>query len=208
MSDAPPRTRDDFEIALICALPLEFSAVSLVFDQFWDKQGDRYGKAAGDTNSYRTGRVGKYDVVLALLPGMGKKNAAAAVASLRSSYTRLRLALLVGICGGVPRTRSGDEILLGDVIISNAVVQYDFGRQYPDRFVRKDTVGDNLGKQNKDIRGLLALLEDDSVKEDLEDRTVFFLDRLQETDSQSVVQNAVPDAARKRRRRTCQVKYG
>ena len=190
MSGAPPHGRDDFEIAIICALPLEFSAVSLVFDHFWDKQGDRYGKAAGDTNSYRTGCVGKHDVVLALLPHMGKKNAAATVASLRSSYTRLRLALLVGICGGVPRTRSGDEILLGDVIISNAVIQYDFGRQYPDGFVRKDAVGDNLGKQNKDVRGLLALLEDDSVKEDLEERTAFFLDGLQETDSQCVVHSA------------------
>jgi hypothetical protein len=43
---------------------------SLIFDQFWDKQGDRYGKAAGDTNNYRTGRVGICDVVLGLEWGM------------------------------------------------------------------------------------------------------------------------------------------
>jgi tetratricopeptide (TPR) repeat protein/nucleoside phosphorylase len=200
MSDEPPSQREDFEIAIVCALPLEFSAVSLVFDQFWDKQGDRYGKAVGDTNSYRTGRIGKYNVVLALLPHMGKSNAAVAITSLRSSYTRLRLALLVGICGGVPRTGSGDEILLGDVIISRTVVQYDFGRQYPDRFVRKETLDDNLAKPNKDIRSLLALLEDTFVKEDLEERTAFFLDKLQETDSQS----AVRDASRRKR----QAKYG
>jgi nucleoside phosphorylase len=200
MSDEPPSRREDFEIAIICALPLEFSAVSLVFDQFWDKQGDRYGKAAGDTNSYRTGRIGKYNVVLALLPHMGKSNAAVAITSLRSSYTRLRLALLVGICGGVPRTGSGDEILLGDVIISRIVVQYDFGRQYPDRFVRKETLDDNLAKPNKDIRSLLALLEDAFVKEDLEERTAFFLDKLQETDSQSAARNAS--------RRKRQAKYG
>jgi tetratricopeptide (TPR) repeat protein len=200
MSDEPPSRREDFEIAIICALPLEFSAVSLIFDQFWDKQGDRYGKAAGDTNSYRTGRIGKYNVVLALLPHMGKGNAAAAITSLRSSYTRLHLALLVGICGGVPRTGSGDEILLGDVIISRTVVQYDFGRQYPDRFVRKGTLDDNLAKPNKDIRSLLALLEDAFVKEDLEERTAFFLDKLQETNSQSTARNAS--------RRKRQAKYG
>ena len=200
MSDEPPSRREDFEIAIVCALPLEFSAVSLVFDQFWDKQGDRYGKATGDTNSYRTGRIGKYNVVLALLPHMGKSNAAVAITSLRSSYTRLRLALLVGICGGVPRTGSGDEILLGDVIISRTVVQYDFGRQYPDRFVRKETLDDNLAKPNKDIRSLLALLEDTFVKKDLEERTAFFLDKLQETDSQS----AARDASRRKR----QAKYG
>ena len=182
MSGKPPSRREDFEIAIVCALSLEFSAVSLVFDQFWDKQGDQYGKAARDTNSYRTGRIGKYNVVLALLPQMGKSNAAVAITSLRSSYACLRLALLVGICGGVPRTRSGDEILLGDVIISRIVVQHDFGRQYPDRFVRKETLDDNLAKPNKDIRSLLALLEDAFVKEDLEERTAFFLDKLQEAD--------------------------
>jgi nucleoside phosphorylase len=86
--------------------------------------------------------------------------------------------------------------LLGDVVISKAIVQYDFGRQYPNRFVRKDTVDDNLTNQNKDIRSLLALLEDDSVKEDLEERTAFFLDQLQENDS------------RRKRRRMRQAKYG
>jgi len=132
MSDMLPSCREDFKVAIICALSLESSAVSLIFDQFWDERSDRYGKSDGDTNSYRTGCIGNHNVVLVRLPHVGKINAAATVASLRSSYTRIRLALLVGICGGVPRTGSGDEILLGDVIISKIVVQYDFGRQYPD----------------------------------------------------------------------------
>src|SRR5438034_9949769 len=156
-----PSCREDFEIAIICALPLEYDAVALLFDEFWDEGGDQFGRAAGDPNTYTTGRIGKYNVVLALLPHMGKVNATSAAASVRWSYIGLRLALLVGICGGVPKTGKGDEVLLGDVVISKAIVQYDFGRRYPDGFRQKDTVEDNLGRPNKDIRGLLAVLETD-----------------------------------------------
>src|SRR5262245_33230939 len=121
MSNPPqPSRREEFEIALICALQLEYDAVSLLFDEFWDEDGDRYGKATGDLNSYTTGRIGKYNVVLALLPRIGKVNAASATASVRSSYTSLRLALLIGICGGVPKKGKDedDEVLLGDVVVS------------------------------------------------------------------------------------------
>ncbi|KAH7123380.1 putative kinesin [Dactylonectria estremocensis] len=178
MSSPPPSRRDDFEVAIICALPLEYDAVSYIFDEFWDENGDRYGRATGDPNSYTTGRVGKYNVVLALLPHMGKTNAASAAASMRSSYGGLQLALLVGVCGAMPCGRDG-EVLLGDVVISKTVVQYDFGRQYPDKFVRKNTVEDNLGRPNKDVRNLLALFETDRGLDQLEQRTARFLRQLQ-----------------------------
>ena len=87
-----PSRREEFEIALICALPLEYNAVSLLFDEFWDEDGDHFGRAAGDPNNYTTGRIGKYNVVLALLPHTGKVNAASTAASVRSSYTGLTAA--------------------------------------------------------------------------------------------------------------------
>jgi hypothetical protein len=66
-SDPPkPSCREKFEIAIICSLQLEYDAVSLLFDRFWDENGDCYGRAVGDQNTYTTGRVGKYNVVLAL----------------------------------------------------------------------------------------------------------------------------------------------
>jgi nucleoside phosphorylase len=176
-----PSHREEFEIALICALPLEYDAVSLLFDEFWDEDGDRYGRAAKDPNNYTTGRIGKYNVVLALLPHMGTVGAASAAASVRSSYTGLRLALLVGICGGVPKKGKGedDEVLLGDVVISKTIVQYDLGRRYYDKFVRKDTIEDNLSRPNKDIRSLLAALETDLGLERLQRRTAHHLKELQ-----------------------------
>ena len=46
-----PRAREDFEIAIICALQVEADVVEALFDEYWDEDGDRYGKAPGDTNA-------------------------------------------------------------------------------------------------------------------------------------------------------------
>lgn len=179
---APP-DRDHFDVAIICAIPTEYNAICQIFDEFWDEDGDRYGRAAGDLNIYTTGRIGKHNVVLALLPQMGKSNAAAAAASFRSSYNNVELALLVGVCGGVPRVGSfaEDEILLGDVVISRAVVQYDFGRKYPNGFVRKSSFQDNLGKASKNVQGLLNNFETDRGLNLLQRQTAQFLTQLQNT---------------------------
>ncbi|KAJ0368502.1 hypothetical protein COL26b_010785 [Colletotrichum chrysophilum] len=107
------------------------------------------------------------------------------MASFRSSYTELKLALLVGICGGVPNPGTEKEVLLGDVIISKTVVQYDFGRQNPHRFTTKDTLDDSLGRPNKDIRSLLASLETERTFERLERRTAEILTGIQQTAAQA-----------------------
>jgi len=134
--------------------------VEALFDKFWDDNGDRYGKAPGDTNTYTTGVISGHNVVLAFMPGMGKGNAAAVAASFRSSFGGIKLALVVGVCGGVPYgTDDEKEILLGDVIVSDGLIRYDFGRQLPDRFVRKDTLNENLGRQNSEIRAFLTRLK-------------------------------------------------
>ncbi|KIN06987.1 hypothetical protein OIDMADRAFT_36682 [Oidiodendron maius Zn] len=175
-----PSRREDFQIAIICALPLEYDAVSLLFDEFWDEDGEPYGRAPGDTNSYVTGRMGKHDVVLALLPNMGKVSAAGTASGLRSSYPSLKLAFLVGVCGAVP-TISAYEVLLGDVIVSNTLMQYDFGRQYPSKFVPKGTIRDGLGRPNKDIRSLIAPFETEHGRERLQARAAQHLEDLQKT---------------------------
>jgi len=154
-----PRYRRDFVIAIICALPLEADAVKALFDERWDANGDIYGKARGDQNAYSTGVIGRHNVVLAHMPGMGKESAASVASNCRSSFEGIKLALVVGICGGVPFDKQGEEILLGDVVISEGIIPYDFGRRFPDQFVRKDTVLDNLGRPNAEIRALLAKLK-------------------------------------------------
>ncbi|KAL2782366.1 nucleoside phosphorylase domain-containing protein [Aspergillus keveii] len=132
-----PSSRDEFAIAIICALTLEAEAVEDVFDEPYDRLGEYYRKQPGDDNAYINGRIGNHNVVVCYMPGMGKGSAASVASSLKISYKRIEVALVVGICGGAPYPSSGGEIFLGDVIISDSVVQYDFGRQYPGGFEKK-----------------------------------------------------------------------
>ncbi|KAF3067879.1 hypothetical protein CFAM422_008541 [Trichoderma lentiforme] len=173
-----PHSREDFQIAIICALPLEYDAVSLLLDKFWDDDDESYGRARGDMGSYTNGRMGQYDVVLAVLPNMGTVAAAGAAASFRSSYPNLQLAFLVGICGGVPKS-DGNEIHLGDVIISKSAVQYDLGKRYHEAFVIKDTVDDTLGRPNKNIRSLVASFETEHIRDQLQQKACLYLKDLQ-----------------------------
>ncbi|KAH6871049.1 hypothetical protein B0T10DRAFT_592798 [Thelonectria olida] len=154
-----PTTRRGFEIAIICALTLEADAVDALFDVHWDDDGSPYDKAEGDTNAYSTGAIGRHHVVLAHMSGMGNANAAAVAANCRASFPNIKLALVVGVCGVVPFSPTGEEIVLSDVIIGDGVIQYDLGRRLPDRFVRKDTLLDSLGRPNVEIRGVLAKLK-------------------------------------------------
>lgn len=178
MSFPQPPHRDNFEVAIVCALKAEFDAICLVVEKFWDDDYDPYGKAMGDTNSYRTGRIGKHNVVLLQLRQKGKACAAAAAASLRSSFTRLRLMLLVGGCAAVPQNEN-TNIILGDIIISTGIVQYDFGRKYPNQFVRKNTHQDNLVKPCKEVGSILTMLQTSDIANRLIQRTASLLIDLQ-----------------------------
>ena len=174
-----PRDRNDFDIAIICALQIESDAVEALFDEIWE--GDcAYGKAPTDPNSYTTGRIGDHNAVLAFMPGMGKGTAASVAANFRSSFPRINLGLVVGICGGVPigMDENEKEILLGDIIISTGLVQYDFGRQLPDKFVMKDTLEDNLGRPNSEIRSFLKKMASFRSRQLLANRTSTFIDEL------------------------------
>ncbi|PTB66817.1 purine and uridine phosphorylase [Trichoderma citrinoviride] len=177
-----PSQREDFEIAFICALEVEFEALCLVVDEFWDEEENVYGKVDGDANNYRTGRIGKHNVVLLLLSRIGKVSAANAASSLRASFPRLRLAALVGGCAAAPRSKHTD-ILLGDVIISTGVVQYDLGSKHPGGFVRKDGVKSSLGKPHKEIENILAALQVSTMKDKLTGRTASLLLNMQESTS-------------------------
>ncbi|KAF3220107.1 hypothetical protein TWF106_006851 [Orbilia oligospora] len=158
-NNSPPRDRSDFEIAIICALPLEASVVSELFDRRYDEKA--YGKAQGDSNAYSTGVIGNHNVVLVHMPDMGKVAAATAAACLHSSFQNIQLALTVGICGAAPfDPQSGKDIHIGDVVISEGLIQYDLGRQYPNNtFMRKDTPRDNLPRPRPKVRAVLATLK-------------------------------------------------
>lgn len=164
-----PVSRDCFKVAIICALPIEHAAIEALLDEDYEKDGFCYGKSPGDLNEYVTGRLGNHDVVLASMPGVGMVSASAVGAHLRYSFEGVQIGFVVGICGGVPTTANGTEILLGDVLISTSVTQIDFGRQYPDGQVRKD-VEDTLGRPNPKVRAFTAKLSTIRSRQMLQDK--------------------------------------
>jgi nucleoside phosphorylase len=184
LDSSQPKSRRDFEVALICALRVEFDAVEALFDEYYESEPDlSYGKAPGDPNAYTTGRLCGHHVVLAFMPGMGKVNSASVAAGFRASFPDIKLGIVVGICGGVPFGRDEEkDVLLGDVVISTALVQFDLGRQYTNKFVRKDTLQDNLGRPTSDIRSFLAKLSGSKGRTTLRDKTSLYLEELCEKD--------------------------
>ncbi|KAH8803460.1 hypothetical protein F5884DRAFT_712243 [Xylogone sp. PMI_703] len=172
------RSRNDFEIAIICALPLEAEAVDALFDDKYKV----YDQIEGDMNAYSAGRVGSHDIVLVHMPNIGKSNATGAAANLRTSFIKIKFVLLVGICGGIPFYSDEEalcEIVLGDVIIGDGVVQFDIGKQFPDHFQRKAGFKETLGRPNLEIRGLLSRLKISKRLMELGEKTSRYLEALQ-----------------------------
>ena len=155
-----PASRDDYTIAVICALPIESDAVIALFDEDWE-DGPKYSKADNDPSAFTTGRIGEHNVVLAFMPGIGKIHSAALSASFKFSFPNIRLGLVVGICGGTPVIREeireprDIDVFLGDIIISTECLQYDLGHQYSSGLVRIDTLQNTLGRPNGEIRGFI-----------------------------------------------------
>jgi nucleoside phosphorylase len=128
--------RDDYTVGWVCALPIELAAAHTMLDE----EHEELDTDADDSNVYTLGKIDKHNVVIACLPAgqKGNNSATAAAVRMRSSFRKIRFGLMVGIGSGVP---SAVDIRLGDVVISQpaegrgGVVQYDFGKATPTKFV-------------------------------------------------------------------------
>lgn len=150
---------DEIRIAIICALALEAVAVISLLDETYDWMSRTYKRSTGETTmTQTTGRVGNHHVVICLLPGMGVASTASVLNDLRKSYTGIELGLVVGICGASPYGYNQQEIILGDVTISKSVIQYHFGKQYPEGFWRKTDVTETLERRTREIRSFFAAM--------------------------------------------------
>ncbi|KAI0968983.1 hypothetical protein F4678DRAFT_176823 [Xylaria arbuscula] len=168
--------RNEIAIAIICALPLEADAVMALFDHHWHIQ--LFGNMEGDKNAYSVGKIGCHNVVLVHMPGMGRTPAATVATSCRTSFPGIMLALVVGICGAVPFDRRSTEVILGDVVISDRLVIYDFGRQFPDKFMRKEETHDSARKPPEVIRNFLSKMKVRRYRSTLHNRTGLHLETL------------------------------
>ena len=128
------RTRNDYTIAWICALPLELAAAKVMLDEVHPP----LAQPSTDHNVYTLGSVRGHNVVVACLPGgvYGTISATAVASHMVSTFRQIRFGLMVGIGGGVPSPKA--DIRLGDVFISkptataSGVIQYDYGKTLRD----------------------------------------------------------------------------
>jgi nucleoside phosphorylase len=130
------RTRLDspelYTVGWIAALSHERAAATAVLDEEHDRPVN-FKQHQHDTNAYTWGRVGNHNIVIASLPpgGYGLTVAATTANSLRFSLPHIRFGLMVGIGAGVPQLNHGEDVRLGDVVVSQpqessgGVVQYD-----------------------------------------------------------------------------------
>ncbi len=131
--DKERRTRSDYTVGILCALPKELMAVRALFD----KRHDNVDIPRDDSNHYALGEICHHMVVAACLPAgeIGTNSAAHSISNMNRSFPslRLRFCLLVGIGGGAPSEEN--DIRLGDVVVSlptgsyPGVLQYDRGKE-------------------------------------------------------------------------------
>jgi nucleoside phosphorylase len=155
--NSSPPSPDGFLFAIVCAMILEFNAVTELLDHHWPfNELD-----PEDPNIYTVGRMGGHNVVIVMPNEVGNIEAATVTQRLKQKFKNVQLVLLVGICGAVPVPQSPQdksnetEILLGDVIISDEVVRYLWrGRMMPEGFETRNTLLDRTGQPSERVLGL------------------------------------------------------
>ena len=116
-------------IGWVCAIKTEYVAAQV----FLDEEHERSETSPNDNNNYTLGKMGKHNVVIAVLPSgeYGISTAAVVARDMLSSFPNVRIGLMVGIGGGAPNQKH--DIRLGDIVVSapsggeSGVLQYDFG---------------------------------------------------------------------------------
>jgi nucleoside phosphorylase len=121
----------DYTVGWICAISTEYVAAQAFLDE--EHEGPEY-VSPNDNNDYTLGKIGKQNVVIAVLPGgeYGIASAAVVARDMLDSFPNVRIGLMVGIGGGAPSQKH--DIRLGDIVVSeprdrmSGVFQYDFGK--------------------------------------------------------------------------------
>ena len=134
--------RSDYHVAWICpAATVELLPSRLMLDE---EHATPSYDTAYDDNVYIFGAMAGHNLVIATCPkGMtGNVNAGRLAGPLFKTFPNIRMTLLVGIGGGVPRLvpskSSTNDVHVGDVVVGApgdgkpACVYYESGRSHPD----------------------------------------------------------------------------
>jgi nucleoside phosphorylase len=134
---------NSYTIGWLCALPKsELVAAEAMLDEAHEPPGNL---GSHDDNCYTYGSINQHNVVIVHMPGgmPGTLSAQRMAQPLSKTFPNLKIHLLVGIAGGVPRDPPledpNKDIHLGDVVVGwadvtgdPAIVQWDFMREEND----------------------------------------------------------------------------
>ncbi|KAM0496900.1 hypothetical protein ACHAP8_007129 [Fusarium lateritium] len=120
-----------YTVGWICAIAAEYLAAQLFLDE---KHDPPEAVSVNDSNDYTLGKIGRHNVVIAVLPlgEYGISSATGVAKDMLHSFPNVRVGLMVGIGGGAPTDKH--DIRLGDVVVGitsngeGSVFQYDFGK--------------------------------------------------------------------------------
>jgi nucleoside phosphorylase len=127
----PQLDNSEYAVGWIAALPHERAAAKAMLDK---EHAPTQHKHTNDDNIYSLGSIngpnGEHNVVIASLPPgrYGTTPAATAAAQMLSSFPAVKFGLMVGIGGGIPS--DGNDIRLGDVVVSKPEGNFGGVRQY------------------------------------------------------------------------------
>ncbi|SPN99608.1 uncharacterized protein DNG_02460 [Cephalotrichum gorgonifer] len=128
----------DYTVGWITAVLPEYTAAQVFLDE---RHECPESIPVDDTNHYTCGRIYRHNVVIATLPNgeYGIASAAVVATSMVRTFPGIRIGLMVGIGGGVPRPAHEDALRLGDVVVSTprngegGVFHFNFGRAIQDQ---------------------------------------------------------------------------
>lgn len=118
---------NDIKIGIITALPKECAAMKMMLQDV----EECYFNNRGAGHRFYIGKLGssngKEHRVALTLCGMGNNKAAIRATNMLNHFSSIDSIIMTGIAGGIPSLQDeGDDVRLGDVIVSKGVTQYDF----------------------------------------------------------------------------------
>lgn len=150
---------EKIKIGIITALPKECAAVKRVMKNV--KECKAEGRGAGDTfyiGELDSNYGGIHNVALSLC-GMGTNRASIRATRMLNYFPGIEYIIMVGIAAGVPfHDNIEKHVRLGDIVVSEGVVQYDFVKETSEKVIcRSDSA--------KPSAKLLAAVDRIKIKE-------------------------------------------
>ncbi|THX70298.1 WD40 repeat-like protein [Aureobasidium pullulans] len=129
-------THEDYVVGWICPMRVEYTAALSMLDE----EHETLRQDIADENIYTLGSINGHNVALATLPKTGNSPTARVMTNMSRTFQALRFYLLVGIGGGIPVRTDDGPVRLGDVVVSEGVIQHDRGKFEASGFKLKGTL--------------------------------------------------------------------